>query len=63
MNTLKSKIKEFKLAGIYNCIDERIKYANEKDLSYLEFLELIFEDEAANRRDNSYKKEPVNKSV
>lgn len=56
MNTLKSRIKEFKLAGIYNSLDERIKYANEKDLTYLEFLELIFEDEAANRRDNSYKK-------
>jgi len=56
MNTLKSRLKQFKLAGIYNSIEERIKYANEKELSYLEFIELICEDEEVNRRDNSYKK-------
>jgi DNA replication protein DnaC len=56
MNLLKSRIKEFKLAGIYNCIDERLSYANDKKLSHIEFLEILFEDEASNRRDNSYRK-------
>ena len=56
MNLLKTRIREFKLAGIYNCIDERLTYANEKQLSHIEFLEILFEDEASNRRDNSYRK-------
>jgi len=56
MNTLKSKLREFKLAGIYNSIEERLKYANDSKLSYTEFLELLLEDEVNSRRDNSYRK-------
>jgi len=53
---LKTKLKEYKLSGIYNNIDERLSYAKQKSLSYTEFLELILEDEENSRRDNSYKK-------
>lgn len=56
MNILKSRLKEFKLAGIYNSIEERLKYATDSKLSYAEFLELLLEDEINNRRDNSYRK-------
>jgi len=56
MNRVKSKLKEFKLAGIYNTLEERVSYAKEKSLSYLEFIELLIEDEKNNRRDNGFKK-------
>jgi DNA replication protein DnaC len=56
MNTLKSRLRDFKLSGIYNSLEERISYANEKSLSHVELLELLFEDEVNNRINNSYKK-------
>lgn len=56
MNLLKSRLRDFKISGIYNSLEERISYANDKKLSYTEFLELLLEDETNNRRANSYKK-------
>ena len=56
MNMLKSRLRDFKLSGIYNSLEDRISYANEKSLSHLELLELLFEDETNNRINNSYKK-------
>ena len=56
MNTLKSRLRDFKLSGIYNSLEERLSYANEKSLSHVELLELLFEDETNNRMNNSYKK-------
>ncbi|MDP8293118.1 MAG: IS21-like element helper ATPase IstB [Candidatus Orphnella occulta] len=56
MNTLKARLKNFKLSGIHNSIEERLEYAQEKSLAYKEFLELLMEDEYNNRRDNSHKK-------
>src|SRR3989338_7932766 len=56
MNMLKNKLREFKLSGMYNALPERLAYAQEKQVSYAEFLELLLEDEATNRRGNSYKK-------
>ncbi len=53
---IKTQLKEFKLSGIYQSLDERLVYAKEKSLSYSDFLELLLEDERNNRRDNSYKK-------
>ncbi|MBU1062507.1 MAG: hypothetical protein KJ952_07325, partial [Candidatus Omnitrophica bacterium] len=44
------------MSGIYNSLEERLSYAQEKSLAYPEFLELLLEDEYNNRRDNSYKK-------
>ncbi len=44
------------MAGMANSIEERITYANEKKLSYREFLELLCEDEQNNRKINSYNK-------
>lgn len=56
MNIIKARLKEYKLAGMYNNFEERISYANDKSISYIEFLNLLLEDEANNRRDNSYQK-------
>jgi DNA replication protein DnaC len=69
MNTIKNKLRNFKLSGIYNSIDERLSYAKEKSLSYVDFLALLLEDESNNRQDNSYKKRaskaklPAHKSI
>jgi DNA replication protein DnaC len=56
MNMVKKRLRDFKLSGIYNSLEERINYAKEKSLSYMEVIELLLEDEANNRRDNGYKK-------
>ena len=56
MNMLKSRLKDFKLSGIYSTVDERLSFAKDKSFSYQEFLELLLEDEENNRRENSYKK-------
>jgi len=53
---LKTRLRSFKLSGIYNSLEDRLSFAKEKSLAYAEFLELLFEDEYNNRRDNSYKK-------
>lgn len=55
MNTLKSRLRAFKLSGIYNSLEERLTYAQQNSLGYLDFLELLMEDEANNRRSNSYR--------
>ena len=56
MNVIKSQLRDFKLSGIYQSLEERLAYAKEKSLSYIDFLGLLLEDETNNRRDNSYKK-------
>lgn len=56
MQTLKKKLKDFKLAGIYNSVEERLAYAKSNNIGYAEFLEMLVEDEANNRQDNSYRK-------
>ena len=55
-STLMSRLRDFKLSGIHNSIEERLSYAQKKSLSYMEFLELLLEDEVNNRASNSYKK-------
>lgn len=56
MNMLKNRLKDFKLAGMLNSLEERVNYANNNELSPIQFLELLCEDEENSRRDNSYKK-------
>jgi len=56
MNMLKTRLRDFKLSGIYNSLEERLSYAQQKSLAYVDFLELLMEDEHNNRRDNGYKK-------
>jgi len=56
MEALKQNLRDFKLAGMLMTLEERIVYANDKQLSYQQFLDLLCEDEANNRKDNGYKK-------
>ncbi len=56
MQSLKIRLKSFKLSGIHNNLEDRLSYAKEQSLGYGEFLELLLDDEYNNRRDNSYKK-------
>jgi len=56
MNELKNKLRELKLAGAVKTLETRNRYALEHKISYLEFMELIIEDEYANRMSNSYHK-------
>lgn len=56
MNAIRTQLRDFKLSGIYQSLEERLAYAKEKSLSYIDFLGLLLEDETNNRRDNSYKK-------
>ena len=56
MDTIKSRLKQFKLSGIRANLEERLSYAKESSLAYEEFLELLLEDEKNNRAHNSYKK-------
>lgn len=56
MNSIKKRLRDFKLSGIYNSIEERFSYAKSNSLSYHDFLELLLEDEENNRKDNGYKK-------
>lgn len=56
MQTLKSKLRQFNLAGMFNSLEERLAFAGEKSLSHVEFLELLVEDEVNNRNNNGFKK-------
>lgn len=56
MNTLVHRLREFKLSGIAANLKERLAYAQDKQLGYEQFLELLCEDEANNRQLNGYRK-------
>jgi len=56
MNTLKARLKEFKLSGILKSIDARVQYANDNSIGYIQLLEILIDDEANSRNNNSYKK-------
>jgi DNA replication protein DnaC len=56
MQTLKSRLRQFNLAGMYNSLEERVSFATDKNLSHREFLELLVDDEVNNRNNNNFKK-------
>lgn len=56
MSILHTRLRDFKLSGIVANLTERLSYANTQKLGYLEFLELLCEDEFNNRNQNSHKK-------
>ena len=55
-STLFKDLRNLKLSGIAKTLEVRNEQAIKEKLSYMEFLELLIEDELANRKDNSYKK-------
>lgn len=52
MSELGKKLKLFKLSGIGDTIEMRIKQATDESFSYSEFLALLLEDEVERRADN-----------
>jgi DNA replication protein DnaC len=52
VNELGKKLKLFKLSGIGDPLEMRIKQATEESLSYSEFLALLLEDEIERRAEN-----------
>jgi DNA replication protein DnaC len=56
MESTKTKLRQLKLAGMVKTIESRNKYALEKKVSYIDFIELLLEDEAVNRKTNSFSK-------
>jgi len=56
MQALKTKLRLFKLSGIANSIEDRLRFARDTSLGYEEFIELLLQDEHDSRMSNSYKK-------
>jgi DNA replication protein DnaC len=53
---LQKELRNLKLAGIAKNLDDKIKYANSKELAYLDFIKLLVEDEKISRKNNSLKR-------
>lgn len=56
MDTLIKNLKDLKLSGAAKTIAVRNEQAIKEKLSYMEFIELLIDDEQGNRKDNGYKK-------
>lgn len=56
MEKIKSKLRNLKLAGMVKSIESRNKFAIENKTSYIDFIELLIEDELVNRLSNSFYK-------
>ena len=56
MNSIKSNLTKLKLSGIVKTLESRNAFALENKISYIDFLELLIDDENANRLSNSYKR-------
>lgn len=54
METLSASLRHLKLATMAQNLEMRNRYALEKQISYLEFLELLVEDETVKRQANGY---------
>ncbi|MBS4537692.1 IS21-like element helper ATPase IstB [Clostridium sp. D2Q-11] len=60
MNNITKDLKTLKLSGVAKTFEIRNEQAIKEKLSYIEFLELLLDDEMSNRKDNSYRKRTVN---
>ncbi|KGG79807.1 ATPase AAA [Caloranaerobacter azorensis H53214] len=49
-------LRNLKLSGVIKTLEIRNEQAIKEKLSYIEFLELLIDDEISNRKENSYKK-------
>lgn len=56
METLIKRLKTLKLAGVVKSLESRNRYALDNKISYIEFLQMIIEDEYVNRKANSFNK-------
>lgn len=63
MENLKTKLRQFKLAGIVKSLEIRNKFAIDNSISYLEFMELLMDDELVNRKANSFGKRLIKSKI
>ncbi|AEA33370.1 IS21-like element helper ATPase IstB [Hippea maritima] len=56
MKNIERRLKEFKLSGIAKTLEARNRYAIDNNLTYIDFLKLLLEDEYINRQSNSFRK-------
>ena len=56
MEQIKDKLKQLRLSGALTSLESRNQYALEQGLSYLDFLDLVLEDERVVRANNAYKR-------
>ena len=56
MENIKTKLKTLRLSASMATLEERNSYALANQLSYLDFLELLLEDECASRQANAYRR-------
>ena len=56
MESIKTKLRQLKLAGMVKSIETRNRFAIDNKVSYTEFIELLLEDEYVNRKANSFGK-------
>ncbi len=56
MEQIKNKLKQLRLSGALTSLESRNQYALEQGLSYLDFLDLVLEDERVVRANNAYKR-------
>ena len=52
-NELKQVLKRLRLSGLLTTLQERVAYAKGVKLTYLEFLELVLQDEIQRREQGS----------
>jgi DNA replication protein DnaC len=52
---IRKRLRQLKLAGMIDTLDVRNEYAIKSNISYLEFLSLLLEDEINSRADHSFK--------
>lgn len=52
ISEIQKKLKEFKLSGMRNTLEIRLKQAEEENLGFTEFLRMLLEDEVNKRSDN-----------
>lgn len=53
---IEKKLREYRLSGVIQTLETRIKQATEDNLGYAEFLGLLLEDETNKRSDNKHAK-------
>lgn len=63
MENLKTKLRQFKLAGIVKSLESRNRFAIDNNISYLEFMELLMDDELVNRKANSFGKRLIKSKI
>ena len=56
METIKERLKQLRLSSAILSLEDRNKYALENKISYMDFLELLLEDEWASRQANGYRR-------